>query len=51
MGYHGKILLRTNEREGRLRQKAQFSRGGRDEAEKENLIMWVVVLELLASGW
>ena len=25
--------------------------GGREKAETENLIMWVVMLELLAGGW
>ena len=50
MGYHGNILLKTNWREGRQRQKAQFcragGRGGRGKAETENLIIvsgWVVV--------
>ena len=48
---HGNILLRTNGREGRQRQKAQFCNRGRGEVETENLIMWIVVLELLASRW
>ena len=51
MGYHGNILLKTNGRKVRQRQKAQFCRGERGKVETENLIMWVVVLELLAGGW
>ena len=31
--------------------KLNFVGEGRGKVETENLIMWVVVLELLASGW
>ena len=51
MDYHGNILLRTSRRVDRQKQKAQFCSGGRSEAETENLILWLVVLELLAGVW
>ena len=36
MDYHGNILLRTNRREDRQKQKAQFCSGGRGKAETES---------------
>ena len=51
MDYYGNILLRTNGREERQRQKSQFCSGGRGEAETENLILWLAVLELLVGVW
>ena len=49
MGYHGNILLRTNVGKGG-RDRKPNSVGGRGEAEVENLILWLVVLEFLVDG-
>ena len=51
MGYHGNILLKTyGSKRGRDR-KPNLVGGGRQEAETERLILWLVVLELLAGVW
>ena len=50
IGYHGNILLRSTGGR-RSRDKKPNSVGGRGEAEAESLILWLVVLEMLASGW
>ena len=51
MGYHENILLRTNGREERQRQKAWFCKGGWRDTKTESPILWLAVLELLAGGW
>ena len=51
MGYHENILLRTNGREERQRQKTWFCKGGWRDTKTESLILWLAVLELLAGGW
>ena len=49
MGYHGNILLRTNGREQRQRQKSYFCRGTKGEVETESPFLWLAVLEFLAA--
>ena len=51
IGYHRNILLRTNGREQKQRQKSYFCKGTRGEIETESPILWLVELEFLAVGW
>ena len=52
MDCHGNILLKINGgRRGRNRKPNLVLEEGVREAERECLILWLVVLELLVGGW